>query len=204
MFLRYLFDSPIVRDEERGFIHHYDVDVFGFGEDREFLIGKVAFDLLLWGDAEEAGASLFDICDADSQGWYEVFRSLSGQATFWDRGRDEIIPELGVEGPIDSITFIWRFLLHPAAQQRLTKAVINNIARYTAADSLLTTWHRTLGLSDSDLVDLRFAKVGGSELIFCDLHYRTPYDIRHPLGEEIDFEACPEHEEWVLNEWTPE
>ena len=33
MFLRYTFDSPIVRDEDHGFIRHYDVDVFGFGEE---------------------------------------------------------------------------------------------------------------------------------------------------------------------------
>ena len=36
MFLRYTFDSPIVRDEDHGFIRHYDVDVFGFGEEVDF------------------------------------------------------------------------------------------------------------------------------------------------------------------------
>lgn len=74
MLLRYTFDSPIVRDEDHGFIRHYDVHVFGFGED-------------------------------------------------------------------------------------------------------------------------------GSQLIFRDLHLQVPYAARHPLGEEIDFDARPEQEEWVLKQW---
>jgi len=201
MLLRYTFDSPIVRNEDHGFIRHHDVDLFGFREDWEHLIGKVAFDVFLWGDTEVAGANLFDICDADSQGWYEVFRALSGKETFGHGGRDEILPELGIDNLVDSITFIWRFLLHPEARTSYTKAVVYDIARYVGDDSILTTWHTTLDMPDSDLVDMGFAKVGGSELIFRDLHIQAPYDARHSLGEEIDFEARPEHEEWVLEQW---
>ena len=201
MFLRYTFDSPIVRDEDHGFIRHYDVDVFGFGEAGEHLIGKVAFDVFLWGDAEAVGANLFDVCDADSQGWYDVFCALSGRETFGDAARDEILPELRIEGVVDSITFIWRFLLHQEARSSCTKAVVSDLARYVGNDSILTTWHNMLELSDSDLVDMGFSNVGGTELIFNDLHFQAPYDTRHPLGEEIGFEARPEHEEWVLKKW---
>lgn len=201
MFLRYTFDSPMARDEEHGFIRHYDVDVFGFGEDGEHLIGKVAFDVFLWGDAEATGACLFDICDADSQGWYDVFCALSGRETFRDGGRDEILPELGIEDVVDRIAFIWRFLLHPEARSSYTKAVIHDIARYVGDDPILTMWHGTLEMFDSDLVDMGFAKIGGSQLIFRDLHLQVPYDARHPRGEEVDFEARPEHGKWVLKEW---
>lgn len=201
MFLRYTFDSPIVRDEDCGFIRHHDVDVFSYGDDGEYLIGRVAFDMFLWGDAETARASLFDICDADSQGWYEVFHALSGRATFGDGGRDEILPEMGITDVVDSVTFIWHFLLHPEARPSCTKAIIHDIARYARVDSLLTTWHSTLDLSDGDLIDMGFAKIGGSQLIFADLHHQYPYDARHPGGEDIDFEARPEHEKWVLEHW---
>lgn len=112
MFLRYTFDSSIVRDEDHGFIRHYDVDVFGFGEDGEHLIGRVAFDTFPWGDAEVAGADLLEICDADSQGWCDVFCALSGRETFGGGGRNEILPELGIKDVVDRITFVWRFLLH--------------------------------------------------------------------------------------------
>jgi len=201
MFLRYTFDSPIVRDEDHGFIRHYDVDVFGFGEDGEHLIGKVAFDIFLWGDAEVAGADLFEICDADSQEWCDVFCALSGRETFGGGGRDEILPELGIEDIVDRITFVWRFLLHPEARSDCTKAVVQDIARYVGDESILTTWHGTLEMPDSDLVDMGFSKVGGTTLIFRDLHHQAPYAARHPLGEEIDFDARPEHEEWVLKQW---
>ena len=201
MFLRYTFVSPIVRDEDHGFIRHYDVDVFGFGEDGEHLIGKVAFDVFLWRDAEAAGASLFEICDADSQGWYNVFCALSGRETFGSGGRDEILPELGIEDVVDRIAFIWRFLLHPEARSSYTKAVIHDIARYVGDDSILTMWHGTVEMPESDLVDMGFAKIGGSQLIFRDLHLQASYEARYPLGEEIDFEACPEHSQWVLKEW---
>ncbi|MBN2476045.1 MAG: hypothetical protein JXB62_15650 [Pirellulales bacterium] len=201
MFLRYTFDSPIVREEDHGFIRHYDVDVFGFGEDGEHLIGKVAFDIFLWGDAEVAGADLFEICDADSQGWCDVFCALSGRETFGGGGRDEILPELGIEDVVDRITFVWRFLLHPEARTDCTKAVVQDIARYVGIESILTTWHGTLEMPDSDLVDVGFSKVGGTTLVFRDLHLQAPYAARHPLGEEIDFDARPEHEEWVLKQW---
>jgi len=201
MLLRYRFDSPIVRDEDHGFIRRYDVDVFGFGEDDECLIGKVAFDVFLWGDAEVAGADLVEICDADSQEWCDVFCALSGRETFGGEGRDEILPELAVEGVVDRIAFIWRFLIHPAARSSCTKAVVNDIAKYVGDDSILTTWHGTLEMPDTDLVDLGFSKLGGTALIFRDLHVQAPYAARHPLGEQVDFEACSEHEAWVLKEW---
>jgi len=101
----------------------------------------------------------------------------------------------------DHITFIWRFLLHPAARSSYTKAVIHDIARHAGDDSILTMWHGTLEMPESDLVDMGFAKIGGSQLPFRDLHLQVPYAARHPLGEEIDFDARPEHEEWVLKQW---
>ena len=203
MFLRYTFDSPMMRDEDHGFIRHYDVDVLGLSEDGEqHLIGKVAFDIFLWGDAEAAGADLLEICDADSQGWCDVFCALSGRETYGGEGRDEILPELAVEGVVDRIAFIWRFLLHPEARLSYTKAVINDIAKYVGDDSILTTWHGTLEMPDTDLVDLGFSKLGGTALIFRDLHLQAPYAARHPLGEEIRFDARPEHEEWVLKQWS--
>lgn len=201
MFLRYTFDSPMVRDEDHGFIRHYDVDVFGFGEDGEHLVGKVAFDVFLWGGAEAVGASLFEICDADSQGWYNAFRALSGRETFGGAGRDEILSELGIENVVDRIALVWRFLLYPKAKASYTKAVIHNIARYVGDESIVTMWRDTLDVPDDDLVDMGFAKIGGSELVFRDLHLQVPYDARHPLGEQIDFEARPEHGKWVLKEW---
>jgi len=201
MFLRYTFDSPMVRDEDHGFIRHYDVDVFGFGEDGEHLIGKVAFDVFLWGDAEAVGADLLEICDADSQGWCDVFCALSGRETCGGGGRDEVLPELGIEDVVDHIALIWRFLLHPEAKASHTKAVIHNIARYVGDESILTMWHDTLDAPDDDLVDMGFAKIGGSQLIFRDLHLQVPYDARHPRGEEVDFGARPEHGEWISKEW---
>ena len=77
MFRRSTFASPIVRDEDHGFIRHSDVDVLGLGEDREYRIGKVAFDVFLWADAGVAGADLFRVDDADSQGWCEAFCDLA-------------------------------------------------------------------------------------------------------------------------------
>ena len=102
---------------------------------------------------------------------------------------------------MDRITFVWRFLLHPEARSDCTKPVVQDIARYVGDESILTTWHGTLEMPDSDLVDMGFSKVGGTTLIFRDLHLQTPYTARHPLGEEIDFHARPEHEEWVLKQW---
>ena len=97
-------------------------------------------------------------------------------------------------------TFIWCSLLHPEARATCTGAIVDDNARYAGNDSILTAWHRTLELPDADLADMGFKKIGGSDLIFRNVNLQTPYATRYPRGEETEFHACPEHEEWIQTE----
>ena len=58
------------------------------------------------------------------------------------------------------------------------------------------------GMLDSELADLGFCKIAGSELIFRHSAFRTPFHDAHPTGQDaIDAVAEPEDEEWVEKEW---
>jgi hypothetical protein len=58
-----------------------------FDEDalNEYIVGKLAVDQVMWMDALVDGASLFDICDSDSQGLHEVHTILT-------KGKQEFSP----------------------------------------------------------------------------------------------------------------
>ena len=63
-------------------------------------------------------------------------------------------------------------------------------------------WKDTSGLSESELADLGFCKIAGSDLIFRHSALRTPFRGRSfPTGQDADVVAEPEHEEWVEQEW---
>jgi len=63
-------------------------------------------------------------------------------------------------------------------------------------------WKDTSGLSETELADLGFCKIAGSELIFRHSSLLTPFRHAHPTGQNSDDAVAePEHEEWVMEEW---
>jgi hypothetical protein len=56
-------------------------------------------------------------------------------------------------------------------------------------------WKNTSGLSESELADLGFCKIAGSQLIFRHSTLLTTFGDEHPTGQDADVEAQPEYEE---------
>jgi hypothetical protein len=172
------------------------IEVFGCDAvgDR-FLLGRIAADQVLVGDARTEGMSLFDVCDQDSQGLYETYEAL-----FDDRG--EFQPELNIDDPADSLIFIWRAVLHSRIRPYL-QGVIDAIGTLFGTETVLAMWHRTTELSDAELASLGFRRIAGRELIYRHSALRSDFSDEHPSGMDVsfEFEAEESDEEWVLTEW---
>lgn len=100
------FETPIGRSDYSDYVRALQLDVSGHDDiGNRILLGKIAADQVLIGDAQVDGMSLFDVCDQDSQGLYEAYEAL-----FDDKG--EFQPELNIDEPADSLIFVWRAVFH--------------------------------------------------------------------------------------------
>jgi hypothetical protein len=100
------FETPIGRSDYSDYVRALRLNVSSYdaGGNR-ILLGRIAADLVLVGDARTEGMSLFDVCDQDSQGLHNAYVAL-----FDEQG--EFQPELAVEDFTDHFIFIWRAVLH--------------------------------------------------------------------------------------------
>ena len=187
------FETPIGRSDYSDYVRALTLDVSGCDAGgQRFLIGKIAADQVLIGDAQSHGMPLFDVCDQDSQGLYE--------ALFDDKG--EFQPELNIDEPADSLIFVWRAVLHSRLRLYL-QGVIDTIGTLFGDETVLAMWHRTTEISNSELAALGFRRIAGSDLIYRHSALRSDFSDEHPSGMDVpfDFEADESGEEWVLREW---
>ena len=190
------FETPIGRSDYSDYVRALRLDVSGCDDaGHRILLGRVATDQVLVGDAQTEGMPLFDVCDQDSQGLHETYVAL-----FDEQG--EFQPELNIGEPTDSLIFIWRAVLHSRLRPYL-QGVIDTIGTLFGNETVLAMWHGTTDLSDAELVSLGFRRIAGSELIYRHSALRSDFTDEHPCGTDVplDFEAEESDAEWVLAEW---
>jgi hypothetical protein len=190
------FSTPVARTDLDDYIRHLEISVGCYDEDslNEYVVGKLAVDQIMWTDALVDDVSLFDICDSDSQGLHEVHTILT-------KGKQEFRPDLKIKEVTSHVMFVYGTVFHPSIhpyRQGILDAVLNLFGE----ESVGVMWKDTSGLSESELADLGFCKIAGSELIYRHSALRTPFHDTHPTGQNTDdVVAKPEHEEWVMQEW---
>jgi hypothetical protein len=190
------FETPIGRSDYSDYVRALQLDVSGHdAAGNRILLGKIAADQVLIGDAQSDGVSLFDVCDQDSQGLYETYEAL-----FDDKG--EFQPELNIDEPADSLIFVWRAVLHSRLRPYLL-GVIDTIGTLFGNETVLAMWHQTTDLTNSELASLGFRRIAGRELIYRHSALRSDFSDEHPSGIDVslDFEADEPDEDWVLREW---
>jgi hypothetical protein len=196
MRLHYEFSTPVARTELDDYVRHLEVDARCYDADglREYTVGRLALDQVLWADALTDGESLFEVCDADSQGLHEVHVTLTG-------GGQEFRRDLHIEEITDHVLFLYRAVFHPAVHSH-RPGVLHAVFTLFGELSLAVMWKDTTGLPEAELADLGFRKVAGSDLIFRHSALRTPFGDRFPKGRDADAVAQPDHEAWVEREWN--
>jgi hypothetical protein len=191
------FVASIGRHQLEDYVRELEVDVFAFDESgHEVLVGRIAATQVLWADAEMDGESLFDICDNDSQGLYEVYRTLTDK-------QGMIRTDLNADEVVDHVILVYRIVLHPDLEF-CRRAILESVVTLFGCESLAVMWKETGSFWESELADLGFCKIAGEELIFRHSGFKTPFSKTHPRGLDVDFEARPEHAAWVAEHWAEE
>ncbi len=172
------FETPIGRSDYSDYVRALQLEVSANDDvGNRILLGKIAADQVLVGDAQCHGMSLFDVCDQDSQGLYEAYEAL-----FDDKG--EFQPELNIDEPADSLIFVWRAVLHSRIRPYL-QGVIDTIGTLFGNDTVLAMWHQTTDLTDAELASLGFRRIAGSGLIYRHSALRSDFSDEHPAGLDV-------------------
>jgi len=96
--------------------------------------------------------------------------------------------------------FLYGAVFHPAIHP-YRQGILDTALKPVREDSVAVMWKDTSGLSETELADLGFCKIAGSELIFPPFGLRTPFHDANPTGQNTDAAVAePEHEEWVMQE----
>jgi hypothetical protein len=172
-------------------VRSYNLDV-----DREYTVGRIEMDRILWDQARRLGVPLYDVCDGDSQGMHEMHVILTN-------GTDDIRDDFELDEPTDEVLFVHRMLLHPDLLPHRT-AILNAAVTLHSGLSLTTIWQETCDFTDQELYALGFRKIAGEPLFARHWTFASRFEEKHPAGLEVDFEATPEHERWLKTEWKRE
>lgn len=190
------FETPIERSDYSDYVRKLHLDITATTENGDHvLIGRIAADQVLIRDARRDQMSLFEVCDADSQGLYETYCAL-----FDDMG--EFLDELEVRQPVDTMIFMWRSVIHPRLRPFL-EGVVATIGSLFGKATVVAMWHDTTRLTDSELASLAFRRIAGSRLIYRHSAARSPFAKMYPTGMDVPVEFYPEESDanWVLAEW---
>lgn len=189
------FSIPVARTDLDDYVRHLEIRVGCYDEEgvKEYIVGKLAMDQILWADAIVDGESLFEICDNDSQGLHEVHTILT-------KGKQEFRADLKINEPVDHAMFLYGAVFHPSIHA-CRQAILDAAFRLFSEMSLAVMWKDTSGLSEAELADLGFCKIAGSDLIFRHSALQTKFAEDHPTGLDANVVALPEYEAWVEQEW---
>ena len=194
MRLRCEFSTPVARSEVDDYVRHLVISVEAFGKDyNPCVVGKLAMDQILWADALTDSVPLLDICDNDSQGLHEAHVILTN-------GHDTFRPDLGIKEITNHVMFLYGAVFHPAIHA-YRQGILDAAFNLFGEESVALMWLDTSGLTEAELAELGFKKIAGENLIFRHSAIRTPFSDLHPRGQDVDVEALPEWEEWVMKEW---
>jgi len=189
------FSTQVARTDLDDYIRHLEISIGSYDEDalNEYIVGKLAVDQIMWADAIVDGVSLFDICDSDSQGLHEVHTILT-------KGKQEFRPDLKIKEFTNHVMFVYGAVFHPSIHA-FRQGILDAALKLFGEESVAVMWKDTSGLSETELADLGFCKIAGSELIYRHSALRTLFHDDHPTGQDAaDAVAEPEHEEWVMRQ----
>lgn len=191
------FSSPVARTNLDDYVRNLEITVACYYEDcrHEYTVGKLTMDQILWADAIADGVSLFEVCDDDSQGLHEVHAILT-------KGKQEFRLDLHINEHTNHVMFLYQAVFHPCTHP-YRQGILDAAFNLFGEDALAVMWKDTSGLSESELADLGFCKVAGSDLIFRHSSRRNKFNDEFPAGHDADADvvALPEYEEWVEQEW---
>jgi hypothetical protein len=183
--------SALSRSELEDFVVPVRVNVrsYNLDKNRDYIVGRIEMDRILWGHAQQLGVPLFEVCDNDSQGMHNMHVILTN-------GTNDFREDFELDEPTDEVLFVHRMLLHPDLLPHRT-AILNAAITLHSGLTLTTIWQETCGFTDQELYALGFRKIAGEPLFARHWTFANKFEEKHPAGLEVDFEATAAHERWL-------
>ena len=185
--------------EPNDYISEGIVDVVEWTEaGEEHLIGRLALDCInvprvVYGGREH----LYTVCDADSQGWHNVFAAL------FDYKTCELIPEIGCEEPFDFLFLLYRMELHPVIQQ-LEAHVLHHVAQLNGESTILNMLEGISKLPAKRLASIGFRKVAGSKLLFLPAMLTSDPPVPSDADLHLELDSSIDYTQELLSLWNSE
>jgi len=188
------FATPMALMDDEDYLRPLDITIMGWDSKKELWrnVGKVFADLVLWSQAELDGVSLFDVCDGDSQGWYEVHQILT-------EDRDDIRRDLELDDLFHHVLFIYDLFLVEALTPHF-QPILDSVANLFGESVIVAMWLEDGLCSQKHLAELGFRKIAGERLIYRHNAHMTDFARKHPRGLNVEFEATETHESWFDEE----
>lgn len=190
------FSASLGRFDFEDYIRALHLTVYSLDESgNRVVLGIFGADKLLLMDAQIDGEDIFQICDQDSQGLYEVYEAL-----FEEGG--EFQEELAVDDVTEHLIFLWRSVLHPKLRPFET-GILEAVGTLFGNECVLAMWRSVTNLTDKELAELGFRKIAQTSLLFRHLALQTEFSRANPRGIEIpiEFKASSDDEKWVMARW---
>jgi hypothetical protein len=132
------------------------IDIVCSSGDQEIVAGRLAMDHLELSRAIYDGVSIFDICDADSQGWEHVFSALFEPGT-----QAEWRDDFNLHEVINHVLYLYRAVFHPSLRN-WQSFILRHVASIVGEDSVFVMPNDQTDLTNSELAKLGFRIVAGS------------------------------------------
>jgi hypothetical protein len=193
------FEASIGRTELDDYTRSLNLSVIGFTEDGlDIVLGRMCADQLLLRAAADDGEDLIGICDNDSGSMVDLFTSLFDDDYLFQA-------EFGVDENTDHVLFLWKSTFHPKLRP-YQAGILNTLPEMLGNDSAMVMRRNACDLDETELVDLGFKRIAGTEFLFRHLAYMNEFTRVNPKGTEVpaDFEVVEADAEWVLEHWNEE
>ena len=116
------------------------------------------------------------------------------------KGKQEFRLDLRLHEHTNHVMFLYGAVFYPSIHPN-RMGILDAAFNMLGEESLAVMWKDTSGLPESDLSDLGFCKIAGSDLIFRHSSRRNNFNDEFPAGQDADVVAVPEYQEWVEQEW---
>ncbi|EGF28733.1 hypothetical protein RBWH47_03765 [Rhodopirellula baltica WH47] len=166
-------------------------------ENGEVVAARLAVDYLDISRAEDEGMNVWEVCDADSQGWYSVCSAiLEPTAPF-----AEYRKELGIDHPVFGMAFIHRVAIHSSLRD-WQQMIIDSVSKLFSGETATVMWRGTTDMTDQELASLGFRIVAGEDLLFRPNVLRSEYEtVNDDRDPNFDLKVPQEAAEYVQREW---
>ncbi len=182
--------------EPNFFLREMTVDVLCVSEnDEEVTAARMAIDHLDIDRALDNRQDIYEICDADSSGWESVFEALFEPGTQAEWREDFKFDEL-----ISHILFMHRSVFHPVlfAWQSF---IFDHVANLTGHAAAFVMWKGETDLTDSQLSDLGFRIIAGTDLRLRPNMLLNNYSASHESRDVLDLQIPSDAQEYVDVNW---